>query len=326
MKIGILGAGGIARSMALTVNGMPLVTRKVIAARDAGRAEAFRKEFGFDAAYGSYAEMLADPDIDLVYIAVPHSHHFTWTMAALQAGKNVLCEKAFSVNAGQAETMTDFAKSRGLLLTEAIWTRYMPYREIVNGLLASGEIGEVHTLTANLGYPIDMNERIIRPELAGGALLDLSVYPLNFASMFFGDDIARISASCVKTDTGVDGQDSIFIEYKDGRMASLFTTIYAATDQTGYIYGRDGYIEVSHINNPDVVRLWKRTSGGLVLQQEIRVPEQITGYEYEVAACDRAIRAGALECPEMPHQETIRIMRQMDEIRSQFGIVFPGIE
>ena len=96
--------------------------------------------------------------------------------------------------------------------------------------------------------------------------------------------------------------------------------------QIGVFYGRDGYIEVSHINNPDVVRLWKRTSGGLVLQQEIRVPEQITGYEYEVAACDRAIRAGALECPEMPHQETIRIMRQMDEIRSQFGIVFPGIE
>ncbi len=326
MKFGILGAGGIARTMATTINRMPVVTRKVIASRDAARAEAFRKEFSFDAAYGSYEEMLADPEIDLVYIAVPHSHHYKWTLAALEAGKHVLCEKAFAVNEWKARDMIACARRKHLLLAEAIWTRYMPYRRIVTDLIASGEIGEITTVTANLGYPIDMNERIIRPELAGGALLDLSVYTLNFASMFLGNDIARINASCVMTDTGVDGQDSIFIEYRDGRMAHLFSTIYAQPTRTGYIYGRDGFIEVHNINNPDVIRLWKIADRTPVLQEEIFVPEKITGYEYEVLACEKAIRSGAIECPEMPHSETIEIMRQMDEIRRQFGLVFPGIE
>ena len=326
MKFAILGAGGIARTMASTVVPMKEICKKAVAARDYDRAESFAKEYGFEKAYGSYEEMLADPEIDLVYIAVPHSHHCQWTKAALEAGKNVLCEKAFAVNEKQAKEMIDLARSKNLLLTEAIWTRYMPSRQMILDIIDSGIIGEVTSVSANLGYQIDAKERIVRPELAGGALLDLTVYPLNFASMVLGDDIVKIDASCVKTETGVDGMDTVMLTYKDGKMATMFTTIYSLTDRSGYIYGRNGYIEVQNINNPEVIRVWDANRSCRNVIAEYKVPEQITGYEYEVLACKKALEEGRIECPEMPHEETLKMMNWMDQIRAQFGIVFPGIE
>ena len=326
MNFAILGAGGIARTMASTVVPMKEICKKAVAARDYDRAESFAKEYGFEKAYGSYEEMLADPEIDLVYIAVPHSHHCQWTKAALEAGKNVLCEKAFAVNEKQAKEMIDFARSKNLLLTEAIWTRYMPSRQMILDIIDSGIIGEVTSVSANLGYQIDAKERIVRPELAGGALLDLTVYPLNFASMVLGDDIVKIDASCVKTETGVDGMDTVMLTYKDGKMATMFTTIYSLTDRSGYIYGRNGYIEVQNINNPEVIRVWDANRYCRNVIAEYKVPEQITGYEYEVLACKKALEEGRIECPEMPHEETLKMMNWMDQIRAQFGIVFPGIE
>lgn len=326
MNFAILGAGGIARTMASTVVPMKEICKKAVAARDYDRAESFAKEYGFEKAYGSYEEMLADPEIDLVYIAVPHSHHCQWTKAALEAGKNVLCEKAFAVNEKQAKEMIDLARSKNLLLTEAIWTRYMPSRQMILDIIDSGIIGEVTSVSANLGYQIDAKERIVRPELAGGALLDLTVYPLNFASMVLGDDIVKIDASCVKTETGVDGMDTVMLTYKDGKMATMFTTIYSLTDRSGYIYGRNGYIEVQNINNPEVIRVWDANRSCRNVIAEYKVPEQITGYEYEVLACKKALEEGRIECPEMPHEETLKMMNWMDQIRAQFGIVFPGIE
>ena len=326
MNFAILGAGGIARTMASTVVPMKEICKKAVAARDYDRAESFAKEYGFEKAYGSYEEMLADPEIDLVYIAVPHSHHCQWTKAALEAGKNVLCEKAFAVNEKQAKEMIDLARSKNLLLTEAIWTRYMPSRQMILDIIDSGIIGEVTSVSANLGYQIDAKERIVRPELAGGALLDLTVYPLNFASMVLGDDIVKIDASCVKTETGVDGLDTVMLTYKDGKMATMFTTIYSLTDRSGYIYGRNGYIEVQNINNPEVIRVWDANRSCRNVIAEYKVPEQITGYEYEVLACKKALEEGRIECPEMPHEETLKMMNWMDQIRAQFGIVFPGSE
>ena len=326
MNFAILGAGGIARTMASTVVPMKEIRKKAVAARDYDRAESFAKEYGFEKAYGSYEEMLADPEIDLVYIAVPHSHHCQWTKAALEAGKNVLCEKSFAVNEKQAKEMIDLARSKNLLLTEAIWTRYMPSRQMILDIIDSGIIGEVTSVSANLGYQIDAKERIVRPELAGGALLDLTVYPLNFASMVLGDDIVKIDASCVKTETGVDGLDTVMLTYRDGKMATMFTTIYSLTDRSGYIYGRNGYIEVQNINNPEVIRVWDANRSCRNVIAEYKVPEQITGYEYEVLACKKALEEGRIECPEMPHAETLKMMNWMDQIRAQFGIVFPGIE
>lgn len=323
MRVGYIGAGNISGQMAETIARMDEVENHAVAARDPERAREFAERWGFSHAYGSYEELLADPDVDLVYVALPHSHHHRWTIAALEAGHHVLCEKAFAANERQAREMIVCARERGLLLAEAIWTRYMPSRGMIDKIVSSGEIGEVTTVAANLGYRVDGNARMTDPALAGGALLDLTVYPLNFASMVLGNKIRRIAASMVPAATGVDGQDSVMIEYESGQMASLFSTMYAMTDREGQILGTKGFVTVENINNPQVIRVY--ASDGLTreLTREVAVPEQITGYEYELLSCKRAIEAGALECPEMPHAETLELMRQMDEIRRQFGVVFP---
>ena len=323
MRIGLLGAGSISRTMARTIAGMKDAENYAIASRDPEKARAFAREFGVEKAYGSYEEMLADDKVDLVYIATPHSHHHQWTLAALNAGRNVLCEKAFAATVRQAKEMIALAEKKHLLLTEAIWTRYMPSRAMIREIIDSGEIGEVRTVYSNLGYSIAHVERMIRPELAGGALLDLTVYPLNFTSMILGNGYSGMTAVMVPTGTGVDGQDTVTLTWPDGKMAVMFTTIYSRTDRLGVIYGTKGLIAVQNINNPEKISVWTAGPNGLSLSKELVPPSQITGYEYEVESCRKALEEGRIECPEMPHAETVEIMRQMDEIRAQFGIVFP---
>ena len=323
MKVGILGAGGIAGKMAKTIQGLGEVENYAIASRSLEKAEAFRDEFGMTKAYGSYEEMLADDRVDLVYIAVPHSHHHACTMEALRAGRNVLCEKAFSVNEAQAREMIDTAEEKGLLLTEAIWTRYMPSRKIIDDIIGSGEIGEVTSVDSNLGYAIHGKDRLKNPTLAGGCLLDLTVYTLNFSSMILGDEHKAVHASMIPTDTGVDGMDSVMIEYKSGQMASMFTTMYALTDRRGLIAGEKGYIVVENINNPGRITVYEPDRDAPRVRKDIVVPAQITGYEYQVLACMEALNAGKTECEAMPHAETLRIMNQMDGIRKQWGLSFP---
>lgn len=320
MKLAILGAGHIAKSMAKTVLKMKEVELYAIASRNKERSENFAKEFNIPNSFDSYEKMLSDPKIDLVYIAVPHSHHYKWTIEALNHGKNVLCEKAFAVNEKQASEMIALAKEKNLLLAEAIWTRYMPSRKIIENIIQSGEIGEVFTLSANLGYIIDDKERLIRPELAGGALLDVGIYTLNFASMVFGDKIKRIAASCVMTESGVDGQDSIMIQYNNNCMATLFCSMYTQTDRRGIIYGRKGFIKIDNINNPLKIKVVYNSRR---LPKYYKVPHQISGYEYQVRSCVNAINEHKTECPEMPHEETLEMMRQMDEIRKQIGLIYP---
>ena len=323
MRVGYIGAGNISSQMAETIARMDEASNYAVAARDPERARAFAARYGFDVAYDSYDELLADPDVDLVYIALPHSHHRTWTIRALRAGHHVLCEKAFAANAHEAAEMIEVARSEGRLLAEAIWTRYMPSRRIIDDLVRGGAIGAVRTVDANLGYRVDMNRRMVDPALAGGALLDLTVYPLNFASMVLGDDIAHIDAHMVPIETGVDGQDSVMLRDSDGRMATMFTTMHTMTDRRGLICGTNGFICVQNINNPEKISVYDADGLTCSLREEIAVPEQITGYEYEVLACKRAIEEGRIECPEMPHEETLEIMRQLDAIRGQFGIVYP---
>ena len=344
MRVGFIGAGGIAQKMAFTMRKLespeqvvaamrqmkllisdekenilgdiPEIECTAVAARDLERAESFAGTYGFRKAYGSYEALLADPDIDLVYIALPHSHHCRWTKEALTAGKHVLCEKAFALNEEEAKEMVDLAKGKNLLLAEAIWTRYMPSRKIIEEIIQSGELGKIYTVSANLGYPVFMNERMFRPELGGGALLDLTVYPLNFASMFLGNDIRGISASCILDDHGVDGQNQVMMAYSDGKMASLFASMFTLTDRAGWIYGEKGNLEVQNINNPEAIRLYRHNKENVpFLEKDYSVPPQISGYESEVISCALAIRNGKCECEEMPHSETLEIMRQMDRIR-----------
>ena len=172
MNIGFIGAGRIANTLASTMARMEDVNLYAVAARDLDRAQAFAAQYGFDKAYGSYAEMLRDPNVELVYIATPHSHHFEHMKLCIESGKNVLCEKAFTLNAAQARQIAALAKAKGVYVAEAIWTRYMPSRAMINEVLASGIIGNISTLTCNLSYPVTYKERIVQPELAGGALLE----------------------------------------------------------------------------------------------------------------------------------------------------------
>lgn len=323
MKMAILGAGKIAAKMAETIRALDSVESYAIASRNLSKAQTFADTWGIQKAYGSYDEMFADDAVDLVYVALPHSHHHEWTIKALNAGKNVLCEKSFAANRKQAQEMISLAEEKNLLLAEAMWTRYLPSMKIIRDIIASGDIGEILTLSANVGDRIDMNERLMKPELAGGCLLDLTVYALNFAAMFMGTDIKNFSASMIPTGTGVDGQDTIMIDYGNGKMASLFATIYTVTDRSGFIFGREGFIQAHDIFNPEKITVCGVKGYKHFVQKEIAVPKQITGYEYEVLACQRAIAEGRTECSEMPHAETLAIMGQMDEIRRQFGIVFP---
>lgn len=320
IKTGIIGAGRIAGLMGKTLQGMDTAVRYAIAARDYERARTFADKYGFEKAYGSYEEMLEDPEVDLVYIATPHSHHYDHVKLCLEHGKHVLCEKAFTINEGQAKELFAMAKEKRLLLTEAIWTRYMPVRNILAEVLEGGIIGNPYMLAANLCYIIEGKERIKKPELAGGALLDIGIYTLNFASMVFGDDIKEITGRAVLNEYGMDMQETITLIYKDGRMAALNASVRGLSDRRGIIYGDNGYIEVENINNCSGIKVFD-TERRLVASYE--APVQITGYEYEVEACIHAIEHGELECPQMPHEETLRMLRWMDELRRQWGIVYP---
>ena len=321
MKMAILGAGSIARAMSATINEMDEVTCYAIASRDLKKAEAFAKELGFEKAYGSYEEMLSDPEVNLVYVATPHSHHCEHVKLCLNYGKHVLCEKACAINSKQAEEMIALAMKKKLLLTEAIWTRYMPLRKTLADIIASGIIGNVSMLTANLGYPINHIPRLIEPSLAGGALLDVGVYPLNFALMVFGNDIERITSTAVITEKGVDSQNSITLIYKDGRVAVLNSTMLSQTDRQGIISGSKGFIVAENINNCGRIRVYDLNRKEIACY---KAPNQISGYEYEVRACIRAIEEGKLECEEMPHAETIRVMQIMDSLRKEWGVIYPG--
>ena len=322
MKVGILGAGRIAAVMAETIrkmneSGDARAEAYAIASRDGERAREFAKAHDVKKAYASYAEMLEDPDIDLVYIATPHSCHYRQIKMCADYGKRVLCEKAFTVNARQAQDAFCHAASKGVFAAEAMWTRYQPARKIIADELASGAIGEPRMLSASLCHSSLGKPRHVS-ELAGGALLDLGVYTLNFAEMAFGR-ADKISGSCVKRD-GVDISDSITLEWEDGRMACLNTSIAAISDRSGVIYGSEGFMAVENINNPVKISIFGRDYR---LIKEIPAQPKITGYEYELAEAADCIAAGKLECPSMPHAETIHIMEMMDHLRAQFGLAYP---
>ena len=322
MKLGILSAGAIAGVMARTINGLkdPNIVLYAVGARDLERAKKFAAEYNIPHAYGSYEELVSDSNIDLIYVATPHSHHYEHTKLAIEHGRNCLVEKAFTANAKQAKEILALAKEKKVLVTEAIWTRYQPARRIINEIIQRGEIGPVHSVQTNLGYTLPTVERLLKPELAGGALLDLGVYTLNFTLMVLGDDVQDVHGFCLKGPYGCDTMDSITLTFKDGKMAVLHANMLATTDQSGYIYGENGFIKVTEINNPKKVEVFNKQ---FKLVKEYPLPKQVTGYEYQVIECAETLKKGELECPSMPHKETIFVMELMDKIRAQFGIKYP---
>ncbi len=320
MKIGILGAGGISHSTVPAMIALEEIECYAVASRSLEKAQKFAQQYGFQKAYGSYEEMLRDPEVELVYVATPHSHHFEHMMLCMEHGKAVLCEKAFTMNAVQARKVMEYAREHGIFAAEAIWPRYMPSRKMIGDVIASGVIGKVNTLTANLSYVIHQVPRIYEPALAGGALLDIGVYGINFALMHFGADIERVESSVQMTPAGVDAMETITIFYKDGRMAVLTHSIYARSDRKGIIHGDKGYIVVENINNPQSVSVFD-LEDRLVAHYE--VPKQINGYEYQFAECVRALEEGRTESWSMPLADSVYVMEFMDNLRKQWGMVYP---
>ncbi|WP_273385484.1 Gfo/Idh/MocA family protein [Bifidobacterium coryneforme] len=328
VNVAILGAGRIAHSLARTLVMMTkderysrLVAPYAVASRDRERAGAFAAQYGFEHPYGSYQELLEDPEVDLVYIATPHNLHAEQAVACMEAGKNVLVEKSFTANAKQARQVIETSQKTGLLCTEAIWTRYMPSRSIIDRIVSSGDLGTVQTVTGNLGYVTTGKARMTDPALAGGALLDVGVYPLNFIDMIMGPrPIERITTDWVRSPEGVDSQNSTTLLYQDGSMGVATSSMVSNSDRFGSIWGSEGYLMCGNINNVESLDLYDNT------HEKIRsypIPDQLTGYEYEVASAAEAILDGRTECPEMPHHDTLRIMELMDSIRQQWGLVYP---
>lgn len=319
-RVGIIGTGWIAEKAAYTLNGLDGCTPYAVGSRTIEKAEAFAHQWNISKAYGSYAELIADPDVELVYVGTPHSHHYDVTREAILAGKPCLVEKAFMANHREAADIIRLAHEHKVFVAEAIWTRYQPVVKIIRDLIASGRIGVPRLVTATLGYSMGNKPRIMRPDLCGGALLDLGVYALNFLRMFFPADIVSMESQCVKSDTGMDLTNAISIVLADGLLANLQSSAACVGDNIGVIAGTEGNLIIDNINNPQRVTV---NTHDREFVEDILVPRQITGYEYQFLACRDAIATGLTEPREMPHEETLYIMQLMDELRKKWGVHYP---
>ena len=288
-RVGIIATGWIAEKAAITLNGLADCVPYAVGSRTLEKAQAFAEKWNIPKAYGSYSELIADPDIDLVYVGTPHSHHYDVTKEAI-------------------------------LAAEAIWTRYQPVVQMVRDLISSGRIGTPRMVTATLGYSMGNKPRIMRPDLCGGALLDLGVYALNFVRMFFPADIVNIESQCVKSDTGMDLTNAISLVLADGMLANVQSSAACVGDNIGVIAGTDGNLIIDNINNPQRITV---NTHDREFVEDIHVPQQITGYEYQFLACRDALSEGLLEPREMPHDETLYIMQLMDDFRKKWGVHYP---
>ena len=320
MKVGIIGTGWIAEKAAITLNGLQECEAYAVGSRSIETAQAFAAKWNIPKAYGSYKELLDDPDVDLVYVGTPHSHHYDVTRDALLAGKPCLVEKAFMANARQAEEIINLAHERKVFLAEAVWTRYQPAVGIVRSIIDSGRIGQPRLVTATLGYSMGNKLRIMRPELCGGALLDLGVYVIIFVRLFTNAAIKQFDGHCVKSDTGMDLTNAITIILEDGILANVQSSASCVGDNIGVIAGTEGNIIIDNVNNPQQITV---NGPDRTYVETIRVPQQITGYEYEFLACRQALLDGRLEPLEMPHAEMLYVMQLMDGLRQKWDVRYP---
>jgi predicted dehydrogenase len=322
IRWGIIGTGNIAHHFANGLKVVPDAELVAVGSRSVEKANTFGDEFDVPRRYGSYAELVADPEVDVVYVSTPHQDHRASTLLCLDAGKPVLCEKPFAINVGEAREMVDAARAKGLFLMEAMWTRYRPTMVKVRELIGEGALGDVRFLSANIGWKsqFDPEFRLFNPDLGGGALLDGGVYPVSFASMVLGAPSAIASVATLG-ETNVDEQEAIALAYPSGAVASLGVTIQASPISIGLILGTKGRIEIHHD--------WHRPEGLTFTpyggeSQRFDYPQtEGNGYQYEAIEVGRCLREGLLESPVMTLDETLSIMETMDTLRGQWGVRYP---
>lgn len=324
LRWGILATGGIAHAFAsdLRTAGLDLVA---VGSRRGDAAGAFAAEFDIARPYGSYEELVADPDVDIVYISTPHPMHADNAILALEAGKHVLVEKPFTINAAEAAQVRDVARERGLLAMEAMWTRYLPHMVRIRELLAEGALGDVRAVIADHTQRIssDPAHRLNALELGGGALLDLGVYPISFAWDVLGSP-TTIAASATLGPTGADSEVATIFTHAGGAVSTSISASHAAGPNTAHVIGTDARIDIDAV--------WYCPTSFRVVAADGTVTEEYTsevhgrGMQYQALAAERFVAAGTNDSDVLPIDETVGIMASLDAIRELIGVRYPGEE
>lgn len=318
---GILGTGAIAAKFAEGLTYLPEARLVAVGSRTRASADAFGARWGVSRRHASYEALAADPEVDAVYVATPHPFHAENSLLCLEAGKAVLCEKPFTVNARQAEAVVARARERRLFLMEAMWTRFLPVFVKLRGLLKEGALGEVRMLQSDFGFRSELNPkgRLFNPQLGGGALLDVGVYTVSLASMVLGTP-PRIAAHAHLGATGVDEQAALVLGYPGGALALLSAATRTTTPQAATIMGTEGWLRVH-------APWWRASRMTLVRggrEETVDAPFEGNGYQFEAAEVGRCLREGRGESDVMPLGETLEIMRTMDEVRYAWGLAYPA--
>ncbi|GGA26952.1 Gfo/Idh/MocA family protein [Paenibacillus physcomitrellae] len=321
IKWGILSTGWIAemfvQDLAHVANGECVA----VGSRTLESASKFAEKFGIPRAYGSYEELVQDPDIDVIYIGTPHPYHKENTLTCLRAGKAVLCEKPFTLNARELQEMIDLAKEKGLFLMEAMWTRFLPAIRKVREWIAEGRIGEVKIVKAEFGFKADWNpqHRLLNRELGGGALLDAGIYPVSFASMVLGPSPEQVHSTAHIGETGVDEHFSILLDYGSGKSALLSGGVRIGMPNEAIIYGTEGYIRVPSFLSATAAALYINGEEAETFKDD----REIHGYKFEAEAVGEYLLAGKAESDIISLDESLKLMQLLDKVRGQWGLVYP---
>lgn len=323
IRWGILGTGSIARQLTSELKHSQNAVVQAVGSRTLESATNFAKEFTIPDVHGSYEELTKNPEVDIVYIATPHPLHRENALMSLNAGKAVLCEKSFTVNAREAKEIIELAREKKLFLMEAMWTRYLPTIQKVRSWIEEGAIGEVKMLKADLGFKFnrDPEHRLLKKELGGGALLDVGIYTTSFASWLFGTQPNRVESAAYIGNTGVDEWFTALFDYGEGRSATIHNAVQLPLGNQAHIIGTKGRIYLPHFHDAKTATLMRDNH-----PEEVYTDSSERGLLHEAEEAMRCLREGLLESPLMPLDETLAIMETMDLMRKQWGLTYSADE
>lgn len=326
---GVIATGAIAGKVCTDLAKLPDARLHAVSSRSQERAEEFAGRFGFGKSYydgggspvSGYEQLLADADVDVVYVATPHGQHFEVASAALRAGKHVLCEKSLTINAREAAELIELAEANQLFLMEAVWTRFLPSVQRAWEVTRSGELGEISWLQADLGFPAPYNPeaRLWALNDGGGALLDLTVYPLTWALGIFGWPDSFTATATLNSD-GVDRQNALQLTYDSGTQAQLTSSLAATSPRTATICGTNGWMRTNGpLHNPTELTIDTLKTGA----RTETIGQVGNGYAYELREVTRCVQSGMTESPTMPKQDSLKTMQFFDDVRAELGLLYP---